>query len=57
MIVELIEEDGELVLPIPPEFMKELNWKEGDIMTWIDNEDGTFTLRKKDNTPEIESLV
>lgn len=48
MIVELIEEDGELVLPIPPEFMKELNWKEGDIMTWIDNEDGTFTLKKKD---------
>ena len=47
MIVELIEEDGELVLPIPTEFLKELNWKEGDILSWTDNEDGTFTLSKK----------
>ena len=51
MIVELIEDNNELVIPFPEEFVKELGWKEGDILTWIDNEDGTFTLRKNSGAP------
>ena len=43
-----IEEDnfGELVLPIPPEVLRELDWNEGDTLSWTDNHDGTFTLSK-----------
>ena len=46
MIVEILEEGDDLVLPIPQEFLKELDWKEGDTLVWTDNEDGTFLLRK-----------
>ena len=51
MIVELIEENNELVIPFPEEFLKELGWKEGDTLTWIDNEDGSFTLKKSGGAP------
>lgn len=49
MEVELIEEDGELILPFPEELMKELGWKVGDTLQWIDNNDGTFTIVKAEN--------
>jgi bifunctional DNA-binding transcriptional regulator/antitoxin component of YhaV-PrlF toxin-antitoxin module len=32
--------------------MESAGWKEGDVIEWIDNGDGTWTLRKKDDTPE-----
>lgn len=50
MIVE-IEEDkktGDLVLPIPDEILKHINADIGDTLEFIDNEDGTFTIRKMD---------
>lgn len=30
------------------DIVDELGWKEGDVIEWIDNKDGTFTLRKKE---------
>lgn len=42
----IIEEDGELVLPIPEELLGELGWVPGDTLVWTDNEDGTFSIRK-----------
>ena len=49
--VTLIEgENGDLILPFPEELMTELGWKEGDILNWNDNEDGTFTMSKKIET-------
>jgi hypothetical protein len=27
-----------------------MDWKEGDVLDWEDNGDGTWTLRKKDTT-------
>jgi len=30
----------------------ELGWKENDIVEWIDNKDGTFTVRKKEEKKE-----
>ena len=43
-----IEEDvdGELMLTFPDELMGRMNWKEGDVVEWIDNLDGTWTLKK-----------
>ena len=44
-----VEEDiitGEQWITFPPELMKKLGWKEGDELEWIDNYNGTFTIRK-----------
>ena len=45
-----LEEDpetGELVLPFTDEILNELGWKEGDVLEWVDNEDGSWSLVKK----------
>ena len=37
--------DGDLIIEIPDGcFPKE--WKEGDSVEWIDNKDGTWTIKK-----------
>ena len=41
-----IDDDG--VLTFPDEFLEELGWKEGDVLQWIDNKDGSFSLVKSD---------
>ena len=46
-----LEEDpdtGDLVLPFTDEILLELGWKEGDVVEWIDNKDGTWSLKKQD---------
>lgn len=45
-----IEEDpetGELLLPFNEEILSDLGWKEGDILDWVDNKDGSWSLVKK----------
>ena len=42
----IVDEDG--VLTFPNEMMEELGWKEGDVLEWIDNKDGSFFLVKSD---------
>jgi len=42
-----IDDDG--VLTFPDEFIEELGWKEGDVLQWIDNKDGSFILKKSDD--------
>jgi hypothetical protein len=38
--------DGETLLSFPDELIKAVGWVEGDNLEWIDNKDGTFTLKK-----------
>ena len=42
-----VDDDG--VLTFPNEMMEELGWKEGDMIEWIDNKDGSFSLVKSDD--------
>jgi len=47
-----LEEDpetGDLILPFPQEFLDETGWQEGDILEWVDNKDGSYSLVKQDN--------
>jgi bifunctional DNA-binding transcriptional regulator/antitoxin component of YhaV-PrlF toxin-antitoxin module len=44
-MIELQEDGDDLILPIPEDILKEMDWKEGDPLEWIDNGDGTFTVR------------
>lgn len=37
---------GDLVLPLPQDLMDGAGWKEGDTLEWIDNKDGTWSLKK-----------
>ena len=53
-----LEEDpetGELILPFPPDLLKQAGWKEGDSLLWIDNNDGSWSLVKEDLTTFIKN--
>ena len=40
--------DGSLYIIIPEELIAELGWRVGENITWIDNNDGSFSVRKED---------
>jgi hypothetical protein len=46
-IVEDPDHPGEMILDLGDEICEHLGWQEGDTLQWIDNKDGTWTLRKK----------
>jgi len=41
-------ETGDCILEFPPDMLKETGWKEGDVLEWKDNNDGTFSMTKKE---------
>ena len=48
-----VEEDpvtGDAILQLPPDLLEQANWKEGDNLLWVDNNDGTWSLIKEDLT-------
>jgi hypothetical protein len=48
--VTVIEDGDDVILPFPDELLASTGWQEGDTLAWIDNEDGSWTLRKVDDT-------
>jgi hypothetical protein len=38
--------NGDAVLPLPQDLLDEMEWGEGDVLNWKDNNDGSFTLSK-----------
>jgi hypothetical protein len=54
MIIELIEdENSDLILPLSDELCAEAGWNIGDTIEWIDNSDGSWTMRKKEMEKEL----
>jgi hypothetical protein len=51
MIVQLEQDPvtGELILPIPTDLLSQMGWIEGTELFWIDNENGTYSLKEKKN--------
>jgi len=45
--VELEWDGDEAILPLPQEVIDKLDVKEGDVLSWIDNGNGTWSLRKR----------
>lgn len=39
-------ETGDLLLQFPLDLLANLGWKEGDTIEWIDNGDGSWSLKK-----------
>jgi hypothetical protein len=46
VIVQEDTETGDLLLPIPPELLEQLGWKEGDEIHFDLNKQGGFVLHK-----------
>jgi hypothetical protein len=46
-IVEDPDYPGELLLDLGDELCEHLGWKEGDELEWNDNQDGSWSLKKK----------
>ena len=44
----IVDDDG--ILNLPDDLLEEMGWKEGDELEWIDNNDGSFTLKKYEQT-------
>jgi bifunctional DNA-binding transcriptional regulator/antitoxin component of YhaV-PrlF toxin-antitoxin module len=47
LTIEQDPDTGDLVLPFTNEILAELGWKEGDVLDWVDNQDGSWSLVKK----------
>jgi len=43
-----IDDDG--ILTIPEEILNHLGWKQNDVLEWVDHEDGSFELKKVDES-------
>ena len=47
-----LEEDaetGDVILPFTNEMLQEVGWQEGDVLEWIDNKNGSWSLVKKNS--------
>lgn len=47
-IIEDPDNPGELLLDLGNDLCTELGWEVGDTLEWIDNKDGTWSIKKKD---------
>lgn len=48
--VEEDPETGDAMLTFPPDLLEKAGWKEGDTLEWIDRKDGSWELKKKEET-------
>jgi hypothetical protein len=54
--VEEDPETGDCILPLPPDLLESAGWAEGDVLTWTDRGDGSWSLTKKENDEMIKAL-
>jgi hypothetical protein len=48
IVLDTDPESGDLIMPIPDELMDKMNWQIGDTVIWKDNQDGSWSLSKKE---------
>ena len=48
-VEEADDGSGDLVLPLTDEIMASAGWQIGDTLEWIDNKNGTWSIKKKEN--------
>lgn len=42
-------EDDELFIQLPKEAIESMGWKEDDVLEWIENKDGSWTIQKRED--------
>jgi hypothetical protein len=45
-VEEADDGSGDLVMPLPQDFLDQQGWVEGDVLDWKDNNNGSWTLSK-----------
>lgn len=53
--VQFDNKEGVYYIPFPDEMLPhidEMGWTPNDILEWIDNKDGSFTVKKKETNNE-----
>ena len=48
-VLEIDPETLDLVLPLSEEILQETGWGLNDTLEWIDNNDGTVTIKRVEN--------
>lgn len=48
-VEEADDGSGDIVLPLPQDFLDLQGWKEGDTLEWNENGDGSWSLTKVTN--------
>ena len=48
-------DDDSVYIELPNEMLKELDWVEGDTISWVEAENGSYTLRKVKDDPSNEA--
>lgn len=50
-ILDVIKDEltDDSIIEFPDDFLAETGWKTGDVIEWIDNKDGTWTIKKKED--------
>lgn len=56
-IVDVEEDRDGAYIKLPDDLLYEVQWKEGDEIEWIDNEDGSWTMKKKEVPVETEFVL
>jgi nitrous oxide reductase accessory protein NosL len=49
LTVEEDPESGDSILIFPSDLLEVAGWKEGDVLEWTDNKDGSWTIQKQTN--------
>jgi hypothetical protein len=52
-----LEEDPktkDLILPFTPDMLAQVGWDFGDVIEWHDNQNGSYTLSKKEVTDDTK---
>jgi len=52
--VEIDSVSGEYYFTLPEDLLEQTGWKENDSLHWIDNNDGTFSLKKVEESEETK---
>jgi len=53
-----IEQDpvtGDLMLPFPSDLLNQMGWSEGTDLSWIDNQNGSWTIKKKEEPTIVDT--
>lgn len=52
LIVQEDPETGEAFIELPDRILRQLGWKEGDSLQWIERPDGSWTIQKVEENDE-----
>ena len=47
--------EGELYIQLPTKLLKEMGWKIGDPLEWLENKDGSYTLQRNERKSKKEN--